>query len=444
MVPPPRRVARALIFFAALVIWIGLLPPHPPAKGAGPKVPPQAIALFEYARGIPEPTDIAATGVPGDNRLFVTARNGWVYLVREQGETAPEVILDIDDRVIKQWFEQGMLGIVFDPDFATNGYVYLNYTFFAPLGDDRRGDTHISRFQMDAADPDLIDPDSEVVLLTIDQPQENHNGGGMAFGPDGYLYIGSGDGEGGGDPDDNAQNKSLLLGKIIRIDPSAGLGGPPDCIGVGSGGYSVPLGNPFADGPGGSCDEIWAYGLRNPWRVHFDRQTGDLFIGDVGDGNWEEIDYQPASSPGGENYGWACYEGTHEFRPGCSLPSSTFPVLEYPHDELSEAVVGGFVYRGSDYPELAGIYFLADFSGELRSLVFDGAVWQAESQGKYATGFSTFGEDVDGELYLADFFGGVIYRLAYAPLKTYLPIVTGPPGDAKPPAPRPDLFPPFD
>ena len=409
--------------FAGLVFWIGLLPPGPPAKGAGPTLPPQAIALFEYARGIPEPTDIAFTGVPGDDRLFVTTRNGWVYLVDAQGETSPEVVLDIDDLVIKQWYEQGLLGIVFDPDFAANGSLYLYYTFFAPVGDDRRGDTHVSRFKMDPANPDHIDPDSEEVILTVDQPQENHKGGDLTFGPDGYLYIASGDGEGGAPI--NAQLLNLTLGKLLRIDPHQGAGDPPDCLGDGSGGYTIPVSNPFVDGPGGNCDEIWAYGLRNPWRISFDRLTGDLYVGDVGEDSWEEVNYQPAASPGGENYGWPCYEGTHPFNPICTLPSFAAPVYEYPRDEVS-AVVGGFVYRGSAYPELQGSYLLADFGGQVQSLVFDGAAWQAESQGKYATGFSTFGEDVDGELYLADFFGGVIYRLAYAPIKTFLPVIAGP------------------
>ena len=422
----PQRTSILILMLSGLVFLVSMTGPARTTSAASPPLPPQSIALIEYARGIQSPTDIASTGVPGDNRLFITAKIGWVYLVKQEGETSPRVVLDYDEFIIKNHPEQGLLGIVFDPDFENNGYLYLNYTRYEDLGNGRRGDTYISRFQMDQNDPDLINFSSEEVLLTIDQPKQNHNGGDMAFGPDGYLYVSVGDGEGGGDIDLNAQNKSLLLGSLIRIDPSSGPGNAPDCLGDGDGDYTVPASNPFADGPGGDCDELWAIGLRHPWRISFDSQTGDLFIGDVGEDSWEEIDRKPAASPGGENYGWPCYEGTHEFtfNPCAPIPFEP-PIFEYPHTTFN-AVVGGFVYRGSDYPSLVESYIFADFTGELRSLAFDGSDWTDAFHGQYNASWSTFGEGVDQELYLADHQAGVIYQVAYGPEKTYLPMIIGP------------------
>jgi glucose/arabinose dehydrogenase len=428
-----RRPLWFLIFFLFSPLYlISLAAPLRTTSAAVPPLPPQSIALIEYARGIPEPTDIASTGISGDNRLFITSKIGWVYLVDQEGETSPPVVLDIDEKVIKNHPEQGLLGITFDPDFENNGYLYLNYTFLIdPTNNPMRGDTHISRFQIDQNNPDIIKPDSEEVLLTIDQPKQNHNGGDMAFGPDGYLYVSVGDGEGGGDINGNAQDKSLLLGSLIRIDPSGGPGNAADCKGDSNGEYTVPAANPFADGPVGDCDEIWAYGLRNPWRFSFDSQTGDLYVGDVGEYSWEEVDYQPASGAGGENYGWPCYEGTSEFTfNGCMLPAFDPPIYEYPHTTFN-AVVGGFVYRGTDYPPLTGSYIFADLTGEIHSLSFDTGIWSASNHGQFNAAWSTFGEGIDQELYLADHSAGIIYKVAYGPEKTYLPIVIG-----SSPAPR--------
>ncbi len=220
----------------------------------------------------------------------------------------------------------------------------------------------VRRFSV-TADLNVADPASEDILLTVGQPFSNHNAGAINFGPDGYLYVPLGDGGSGSDPFDLGQSPTTILGKITRIDVDSGPGSAPDCSGVGSGNYTVPASNPLVDGAGGTCDEIWALGLRNPWRSSFDRLTGDLWIGDVGQLTWEEVDRQPAASAGGENYGWRCYEGNHPFNlAGCGpIGSYDFPVFEYAHSGNGCSVTGGYVYRGSQFPTLAGRYLLADY-----------------------------------------------------------------------------------
>jgi glucose/arabinose dehydrogenase len=350
------------------------------------------------------PVDIANAG---DERLFVVERAGTIRIVQPDGTVQPQPFLDIRDRV--EWEshgERGLLGLAFPPD--SSGFFFVNYTARPD------GDTRISRFSVSSA-PDLALAGSEEIILTVDQPYPNHNGGDLDFGPDdGYLYVAMGDGGSGNDPGNRAQATDELLGKLLRLDvgnrPANALA---DC---GDGPYRVPADNPLADGQGGACDEIWALGLRNPWRFSFDAQTHELFIGDVGQGAWEEVNVQPLA--GGENYGWSCYEGTHPNpntnMPGCS-PAGAYipPVFEYSHGEGC-SVTGGFVYRGQRYPALIGHYIFTDYcSGLFWDMSRDGSgQWSVTRHDNLqATGFSTFGEGADGELYVANVVTGALYHI---------------------------------
>ena len=424
-----------------LILFLGFLLHFPTPARTSPQAAPAGAAslpaahpnlsLAEYASGLDKPTDIANTGVPGDERLFITEKDGLIRILLPGGAVLPTPFLEIDGKVQSGESERGLLGLVFDPDYAANGFFYIHYTY-ASTDPDLQGDSHISRFTVSSGDPNTADPGSELVLLTINQPTFNHNGGDLAFGPDGYLYIGLGDGEGGGDLFNNAQNLGLLLGKMIRIDLDPGEGSAADCFGAGSGQYSIPPTNPFTDGPGGACDEIWSLGFRNPWRFSFDPATGDLYISDVGEDAWEEINVQPASSMGGENYGWHCYEGNHEFlnfAVDCAGATLTFPVHEYPHP-IGGSITGGFVYRGSLYPDMAGHYIFADYghpptytSARIWSMYYDGAAWHVKEQAYRNGNFSSFGADIYGELFLADVSNGLIYRLFTTPHVTHLPII---------------------
>jgi glucose/arabinose dehydrogenase len=366
-------------------MWIVLLasPVCSPAQSPGNLVP--------FADGFTSPVVITHAG---DGRLFVVDQPGSVFIVDSMGIVNPEPFLDITERVIYGG-EQGLLGLAFHPDYTHNGYFYINYI---GTGDS----THISRFSMVTGNPDKADPQSEMNILTIAQPYKNHNGGNLAFGPDGYLYIGLGDGGSGGDPGNRAQNPLGLLGKILRIDVDHG--NP----------YTIPDSNPFY-ALNSIRNEIWAMGLRNPWRFSFDRKTGDLWIGDVGQNAWEEIDLQPAGSHGGENYGWRCYEGDQPFNlEGCvTADSLTFPVYTYLHGEEC-SVTGGFVYRGDSLSPYYGKYFFADYcSNRIWTLHKDQSGWVKEDFGQFpGSGFSTFGEDIRGELYVAGHSSGIIYRIS--------------------------------
>ncbi|MFC1997259.1 PQQ-dependent sugar dehydrogenase [Chloroflexota bacterium] len=272
---------------------------------------------------------------------------------------------------------------------------------------------------------DVADPNSEDLILYLDHPHyTNHNGGQLAFGPDGYLYIATGDGGGGGDPFNNAQSPDSLLGKILRIDvetfPQFSTKSHLIFLPLVMGGnglawekpYLIPPDNPFVDTLG-FRDEIWVLGMRNPWRFSFDRSTGGLFIGDVGQGSWEEVDFQPATSPGGENYGWNEMEGTHCYLANCDTTGKTLPVFEYPtHVNDSCSVTGGFVYRGNTYPNMNGIYIFGDYcSGAVSGLQIDGKTWRDQLLLQTNFSISTFGEDEAGEIYLADLSGGTIYQI---------------------------------
>ena len=341
----------------------------------------------------------------GDGRLYVTEQLGYIRIVEPNGTVLPRPFLDIKNKVtptnIVNTNEQGLLGLVFSPDYATDGYFYVYYTNKTGVGN-----SVLARYQV-SSNPDSVNPATEQILLTFTQPYPNHNGGCMKFGNDGYLYISSGDGGDANDPGERGQNLNTFLGKILRIDVSGG--------GIT---YTVPPNNPFISTTN-ALPELWAYGLRNPWLFSFDRLTHDMWIGDVGQNVWEEINFQPASSSGGENYGWRCYEGNHVLFTNmlCNSPiSHTAPVFEYSHATTGGcSVTGGFVYRGSNYPGLYGYYFFADFcNGNIYAIDplngFDTTLAGSFS-GK---GFSTFGEDDNGELFIGDIGHGEIFRLTDA------------------------------
>lgn len=379
------------------------------------QVGPPTITTTLVENGFSYPVDIANAG---DNRLFVAQQGGLIRIIDANGDLLPTPFLNITDRV-EDGGEQGLLGLVFHPNYTTNGYFYVNYTYCTTsscpdFGSTPNLYTRISRFSV-TADPNVADPSSELVLMEVQQPYGNHNGGDIDFGSDGYLYIGMGDGGSGGDPQNRAQNPAVLLGKMLRIDVDGG-GDPPDCDSDGN--YTIPPTNPFVNGSGGDCDEIWHTGLRNPWRFSFDRQTHDMFIGDVGQQNWEEVNFQPASSSGGENWGWRCYEGNHEYNTtGCQPPEAyDFPFFEYSHS-LGIAVTGGFVYRGTDYPDLQGYYLFADYGNGRAWLSYPdgGGGWDTSTIGflPSVTSPSAFGEGCDGELYVAHYSSsnGAIYKI---------------------------------
>lgn len=360
------------------------------------QVPLEDITLtFELvADGFEQP--LFATGAgDGSGRLFVVEKTGHIWVVRN-GDRLPEPFLDLSGTVSTK-SEQGLLGVAFYPDYAESGLFCVDYTR-------ADGATVVSRF---FANGDAADPASEDVILTVAQPYANHNGGMIAFGPGDYLYVGLGDGGSGGDPQQNGQNLSTLLGAILRIDVTR------DNSEQRTANYGIPNDNPFV-GTSGARGEIWVYGLRNPWRFSFDRETGDLWIGDVGQGSWEEIDLVPAGSAGGDNFGWNVYEATHPFADDAAAKVADFvmPTIEYGRDAGS-SVTGGYVYRGSASPGLAGAYIYGDFvSGRIWALrLSDDESTESALLAETDFAISSFAEDDEGELYVIDF-GGAVYRLS--------------------------------
>lgn len=353
------------------------------------------ISLVKIADGFSNPTHIGNAG-DGSGRLFVVEQAGTIQVIKN-GAVSSVPFLDISSRVLSGG-EQGLFVIVFPPGFGQGKrHVYVNYT-----GIEGNGDTFISRFGL-SDDPDAADPANEQILLRIDQPYSNHNGGQMAFGPDGYLYIGMGDGGSAGDPSGNAQNPGSLLGKMLRIDVESSPTGT----------YAVPPTNPFV-AAAGYRTEIWALGLRNPWRFSFDRATGDLFIADVGQNAHEEVDLQSAGSGGGENYGWNIMEGFECYNSAsCDTTGLTSPVLTYGTDTDGNcSVTGGFVYRGQEFFELQGLYLYGDYcSGRIWGLRLIDGVWKNQLLLDSDLSISTFGEDEAGNLYVADHAGGGIYKV---------------------------------
>jgi glucose/arabinose dehydrogenase len=330
------------------------------------------------------------TAPPGDmNRLFVVEKTGTIRIVKG-GTLLPTAFLDLSSAV-SGGDEQGLLGLAFDPGYASNGRFVVHYT-------DVAGDTRLSIFQV-SSDPDIADPASEQVILTAAQPFSNHNGGQILFGPDGFLYLGLGDGGSANDPEGRGQDLTELLGSILRLDVQAGNS------------YTIPPDNPFV-GQAGARPEVWSYGLRNPWRFSFDRASGDLYIADVGQSQSEEVDVATASGGSGKgvNYGWNIMEGAHCLAGTCDQTGLTLPVFEYNHSQGC-SITGGYVYRGSAIPALQGLYFFADFcQGWVRSFrhetsgIIELTDWPTLRPGGLIT---SFGEDAAGELYVMAAGGGV-------------------------------------
>ncbi|GAB4316767.1 MAG: PQQ-dependent sugar dehydrogenase [Candidatus Zixiibacteriota bacterium] len=389
----PRTLHPAILF---LVFALSIVTPT---------VAHAAVSSELYASGFSRP--VYLTHAPADSgRVFVVEQGGLIKVVKG-GVVEATPFLDLTSAVTC-CNERGLLGLAFHPQYATNGFFYVNYT----RGID--GATVISRFTV-SADPDSADESSEMILLVVDQPEPNHNGGGLQFGPDGMLYCGMGDGGGAFDQHGsigNAQNPGTLLGKMIRLDVNAGT-------------PYIPADNPWAGVQAGfdTLDLIWAFGLRNPWRFSFDRSTGDLYIGDVGQSVREEVDYQSAASTGGENYGWRCMEGDNcTGQTGCTCfdAALTNPIYDYPNSGANCAVTGGYVYRGCGAPELEGLYIFGDYCAA--------TIWAITHNGITATDtidltpdlnpgavdinlISSFGEDAAGEIYIVDYLDGEIYKI---------------------------------
>jgi len=391
------RIARFLVVLVVLAVAGAVLSSRPGHGAAArtsalvrkdaPVIP--TVSLQTLAGGLPDITSITHAG---DSRLFVTRQAGQI-LIWDGSQILPAPFLDVST-LISCCGEQGLLSVAFHPTYASNGFFFVNYTNLT-------GQTIVARYRVSDGDPNAADPLSAAILLTIDQPYPNHNGGQLQFGPDGDLYVGMGDGGSANDPQCHAQSSDSLLGKLLRIDVDQNVTRPPY--------YGIPLDNPFVSTTGPA--EAWAFGLRNPWRFSFDRLTGDLFIGDVGQDAREEIDYEPLASGGGQNYGWKIMEGSLcgvQGSAGCSVspppcgdPSYTLPILEYSHEDGSCAVVGGYLYRGRAIPDLQGSYVYGDLcSGKIWAASLQAGTWSPVLLPISATPLTTFGEDAAGELYV--------------------------------------------
>ena len=417
--PMQQKLPWILIF--CLILSIGSSPSGDRNAQAGNQTIWPSINATSVVGGLENPVHITNAG-DGSGRLFIVEQAGRIRIIHSG--VIQSTFLDITDRVRSPFNgggnEEGLLSVAFPPGFASSRpYLYVYYTL-------QDGNNQVSRFYL-SGNPDLANPDSEEKILELVHPTySNHNGGQLAFGPDGYLYIGTGDGGGGGDPNGNAQNTDSLLGKLLRIDvefaktmQSSGSfinylpiitknsSEPPD-----GQAYRIPADNPFV-GNAGYREEIWALGLRNPWRFSFDRLTGDLYIGDVGQNTWEEVDYQPSSSSGGENYGWNIMEGFECFNSStCSTSGLTLPIFTYQTNVEGCSVSGGYVYRGSNIPGLQGKYLLGDYcSGKIWGLQKNGSSWENTELLDSPYQISSFGEDEGGEIYFADRTGGTIYQI---------------------------------
>lgn len=347
------------------------------------------LTLEPLVRGLDRPVLVTHAG-DGSGRLFAIEKPGIIRII-EDGAALEGPFLDIRDLVEDGGNEQGLLGLAFHPGYAENGRFFVAYT---------TSDTNTVAEYRVSPDPYVADSATGKVLFAQPDPYRNHNGGMLAFGPDGYLYISMGDGGSAGDPNNSGQRLDTLLGKILRIDVDSG---DP---------YGIPDSNPFI-GTSGAEPEIWAYGLRNPWRISFDRETGDLWIADVGQNRLEEVNFQPADSAGGENYGWRLMEGSDCFQPqsGCNTGDLVLPVFEYDHGQGC-SITGGYVYRGEAIPELRGVYLFTDYcSGTLWATRQVGGEFETQELGTIAGGISAFGEDENGELYVVSDPQGTIYRL---------------------------------
>jgi glucose/arabinose dehydrogenase len=387
-------VQRLRLMRLRSLLWIAAIVACSSDSGTGPSPLPGnfTIQLIEVASGLSSP--LYLTSPANDSRLFVVEQAGRIRIIKN-GQVLAQPFLDIVPRV-SSGGERGLLSVAFHPSYAANGFFYVNFT-------DLAGNTRVERFKV-SSNPDVGDASSSKLILGVTQPFANHNGGLNLFGPDGMLYIGLGDGGSGGDPQGNGQRTNTLLGKILRIDVD---NGDP---------YSIPSGNPFAN-QSGARPEIWAYGLRNPWRFSFDRTAGLLFVADVGQGSLEEIDVVPTTRAG-VNYGWNIMEGSSCFGSGsCSTAGLEPPVIEYNHSGGACSVTGGYAYRGSAIPELAGHYFYSDYcAGFLRSFLYlngaatDQRTWDVGTIGSV----TSFGEDAAGEMYIV-VQQGRVYRIGRGP-----------------------------
>ncbi len=348
---------------------------------------PQDVSIELFKDGFNDPLNLQHAN---DDRLFVVEQGGSIKIIQANGTVNTTPFLNISSQV-SNGNVQGLLGLAFHPEYATNGYFFVNYT-------KTNGDTQVSRFSVDPANADLANPNSELPIISYAQPFVNHNGGNMAFGPDGYLYISSGDGGSGGDPGNRAQNRLLLLGKILRLNVNNSTVTNP---------YEIPADNPFVGNPD-ALDEIWAYGLRNPWRFSFDLTDNNLWIADVGQLNIEEINRVPVSDAG-LNYGWRCFEGTQVYQnQNCPpIQDLTFPIAEY-HTSGNCSITGGYVYRGTEYSDIAGFYFFANYCSGLIGTVDNAGT--IIDHGDFSGNWVSFGEDINKNLYIIDL-GGSIYKV---------------------------------
>jgi glucose/arabinose dehydrogenase len=386
-------MTRSLLAAFAVLSLVTVLATRP-SEGAPSDAPaalqtPAQVVLTPLATGLTSITSIANAG---DGRLFLTVQSGRI-LVWNGLQILATPFLDVSPLIVCCG-EQGLLSMAFHPNYAQNGFFFVDYT-------NSTGQTVVARYRV-SSNPNLADAFSGVTLLTIDQPYTNHNGGQLQFGPDGFLYVGMGDGGSANDPLCNAQSSQSLLGKLLRIDVDRSVATPPY--------YGIPPSNPFLVN-GDAPPEAWAKGLRNPWRFSFDRLTGDLLIGDVGQGSWEEVDFQPAGSAGGQNYGWKLMEGTHcggggnagcaPGVPPCGDPAYTLPVLEYDHGGGRCSITGGYVYRGLSIPDLYGMYVYGDYcSGQIWEASSQSGTWSSTLLPIQISQLQTFGQDSIGELYV--------------------------------------------
>lgn len=344
------------------------------------------IDFIEVANGFSSPVDIQSMG---DDRLFIVEQGGVIRILNSDYTTNATPFLDIDI-MVQSGGEQGLLGLAFHPDYENNGHFFVHFTA-------NGGSSQISRYTV-SSNPDVADPNSQVPILTQSQPFGNHNAGAIAFGSDGHLYVPFGDGGSGGDPFNYSQTTSTFLGKMLRINVDNSTTSEP---------YVIPADNPYIGNPD-YPDEIWSVGLRNPWRFSFDHLTGDMWIADVGQGSWEEIDFEPANDPGARNYGWKCYEGSYDFSPSdCSdipIEDLTWPVYEFNHSGGACSVTGGYVYRGSEFPSLQGLYICTDYcDGLFRGVRDEGGVYENyELTDALGFGWTTFGQASNLDLYVAE------------------------------------------
>lgn len=394
-----KIIAQKLLWGAVLAVMLVSAASVTQAVGVRSAPVPKNVKFEMVVTGLNDPLLVTHAG-DGSNRLFIVQRDGKI-LIHKNGALNAAPFLDVGALLANDGGEQGLLGLAFDPNYETNGRFYIVYTALDYA-------VTLARYTV-SANPDLANSSGEI-LLSIPKTRTNHNGGMIAFGPDGYLYMAAGDGGGGGDPDNNAQNRTVLLGKILRLDVSS------------AGAYTIPPTNPYYNHPNPAIkQEIWSYGLRNPWRFSFDRSTGDLWIGDVGQNAQEEVDFQAAGAAGGQNYGWRILEGNLCYLSANCTPPPQYvpPVMVYDHganDSNGCSITGGYVYRGSNFPALAGVYLYADFClGKIWGLTRNASnEWVTTLIADTDYMISSFGEDEQGELYILDYGSGSVFRIVEA------------------------------